>query len=258
MRWQVLKNHSEANFKRLVGVKRETYEKMVSEVKRINSLQAQKQTGKKRGPKVKLTWYDKVLMMLMYYLEYRTFAHIAADYNISEAQCWRIVTTLERWLIKSELFHLPGRKKLTESDVEWDVVLVDVSEHPIERPKKKQKHYYSGKKKKHSLKSQLVVDKKTGTIICTKVGKGRRHDFHLFKTSKLGVKGSTKIIADSGYQGIKKTHSNSELPKSNTKKHPLTEEEKAMNHQISSERVLIENVIRKVKIFRIIAEKYRN
>lgn len=136
MRWQIVKKQNDIHFKRLVGVKRVTYERMVSEVKRINALQPKKVSGKKRGPKDKLNWYDKVLMMLMYYREYRTFAHIAADYNISEAQCWRIVTTLEQWLIKSELFRLPGRKKLTASDVEWDVVLIDVSEHAIERPKK--------------------------------------------------------------------------------------------------------------------------
>jgi hypothetical protein len=55
-----------------------------------------------------------------------------------------------------------------------------------------------------------------------------------------------------------KIHSNSELPKRSTKKNPLTLEEKKINHRISSERVLVENVIRKVKIFRIMAEKYRN
>lgn len=66
------------------------------------------------------------------------------------------------------------------------------------------------------------------------------------------------MLADSGYQGIKKLHANSNLPKRNTKKNPLTRDEKLINHQISSERVLVENVIRKVKIFRIMAEKYRN
>ena len=103
-----------------------------------------------------------------------------------------------------------------------------------------------------------MVDKKTGTIICAKVGKGRRHDFHLFKKSNIHIKESLKVLADSGYQGLKKIHANSELPKRNTKKNPLTIEEKKINHQISSQRVLVENVIRKVKIFRIMAEKYRN
>jgi IS5 family transposase len=90
------------------------------------------------------------------------------------------------------------------------------------------------------------------------VGKGRRHDFHLFKNSKVYVKENVKLLADSGYQGLKKLHANSGLPKRNSKKHPLTKQEKEQNRQISSERVLVENVIRKIKIFRIMAEKYRN
>ena len=86
-------------------------------------------------------------MMLMYYREYRSFAHIAASYNISEAQCWRIITTMEQYLIKSKLFHLPGKKTLTKSDMEWEVVIVDVSEHPIERPKKNNDNIIQGKRK---------------------------------------------------------------------------------------------------------------
>ena len=103
-----------------------------------------------------------------------------------------------------------------------------------------------------------MIDKKTGIIICTTVGQGRRHDFHLFKKSKVRIKETTKVLADSGYQGIKKIHQNADLPKKNSKKKPLTKQEKKENHQISSERVLVENVIRKVKIFRVMAEKYRN
>lgn len=147
MRWQTVKKSTPNQFKRLVGVQPETFEKMVSEAKRINAERAPKKVGKKRGPKEKINWYDKTLMMLMYYREYRTFAHIGASYNISEAQCWRIVTTMERWLIKSDLFHLPGKKKLTESDVEWEVVIVDVSEHPIERPKKNNESIIQEKRK---------------------------------------------------------------------------------------------------------------
>jgi|ERR1700722_1687327 len=112
MKWNTAKKLSPEQFKRLVGVKPATFEDMVSEAKRISKLQSKKIKGKKRGPKEKLSWRDKVLMMLMYYREYRTFAHIAASYNISEAQCWRIITTIERCLIKSKLFHLPGKKTL--------------------------------------------------------------------------------------------------------------------------------------------------
>ena len=59
--------------------------------------------------------------------------------------------------------------------------------------------------------------------MCTKVGKGRRHDFHLYKTS---IHPSIKVLADSGYQGLQKIHTNSQLPKKNSKKNPLTKEQK--------------------------------
>ncbi len=58
--------------------------------------------------------------------------------------------------------------------------------------------------------------------------------------------------------GISKKHSNVDIPKKKTKKKPLTKEDKALNREISSSRVLVENVIRSLKIFRILAEKYRN
>jgi hypothetical protein len=67
-----------------------------------------------------------------------------------------------------------------------------------------------------------------------------------------------ECAVDTGYQGIAKIHGNVEIPKKRSKKNPLTNEDKQRNRSISSKRVLIENIIREVKIFRIIAEKYRN
>ena len=68
----------------------------------------------------------------------------------------------------------------------------------------------------------------------------------------------TKTLTDTGYQGINKLHSNSELPKKKTKKAPLTKEEKLKNRELSSERILNENVIGKLKRFKIISDRYRN
>lgn len=84
------------------------------------------------------------------------------------------------------------------------------------------------------------------------------HDFRLFKQSKVRFKNNTKSLVDTGYMGIKKIHANSELPKKKSKKSPLTKEDKKNNQKISSERVLNENVIGAIKIFKIIADKYRN
>ena len=117
---------------------------------------------------------------------------------------------------------------------------------------------YSGKKKRHTQKTRLVADKASRKIVCTVFDKGRRHDFKLFKDSLLSLKEETECVADTGYQGIQKLYSSIELPKKKSKKNPLTKEDKKQNHRISSSRITIENIIREVKIFRIIAEKYRN
>lgn len=136
MRWKTARTYEGAQFKRLVGVERETFDIMVSELKRLKPASKHKIPGKKRGPKPKLTAADQVLMLLMYYREYRTFFHLGSDYDISEAQCWRLVTQTEKLLLKSSFFHLPGKKSLVAEDTQWEVILVDVAESAIERPKK--------------------------------------------------------------------------------------------------------------------------
>jgi len=136
MRWKNVKQLKAAAFKRLVGVERNTFDTMVSEIRRLSPPSKHKIPGKKRGPKPILRKEDELLMLLMYYREYRTFFHIGADYGLSEAQCWRIVTSTEKILLQSGHFHLPGKKKLVSEDRKWEVVVIDASEHSIERPKK--------------------------------------------------------------------------------------------------------------------------
>ena len=87
---------------------------------------------------------------------------------------------------------------------------------------------------------------------------GRKHDFKLFKESRTYVHEKTILQVDTGYQGLAKRHSNTDIPKKRSKKKPLTKEDKKENQRISSSRVLVENVIRSLKIFRLLAEKYRN
>ena len=104
----------------------------------------------------------------------------------------------------------------------------------------------------------MVVDKNSHQIICTQVGKGRRHDYHLYKNSKVHIHEQTELIVDTGYQGIQNTHLKTRKPKKKSKKSPLTKIEKKSNKLISSDRVMVEHVIRKIKVFRIMGERYRN
>ena len=102
------------------------------------------------------------------------------------------------------------------------------------------------------------MNKKTRQVICTAFTNGKRHDFRLLKESKTHIHPEIKVVTDTGYQGIQKLHIKSELPKKNTKKNPLTKEDKKKNQELASERVINENVIGMLKRFKIISDKYRN
>ena len=98
------------------------------------------------------------------------------------------------------------------------LILIDVTESPVERPQKKQRKYYSGKKKRHTLQTQVVVNKLTAEIVCIYTGVGKMHDFRLFKNSRVAVNPQTLIAVDSGYQGLQKIHGKTGLPKKRSKK----------------------------------------
>ena len=87
------------------------------------------------GKPSKLPLEDKLLMTLEYWREYRTYFHIGTSYGYSEAQTYKSIKWVENILIKSDTFNLPGKKKLHTLDKDA-VVLIDVTENPIERPKK--------------------------------------------------------------------------------------------------------------------------
>jgi transposase len=123
---------------------------------------------------------------------------------------------------------------------------------------KKQRRFYSGKKRSHTLKMQLVIDQLTGLILCTFFGVGRTHDFRLFKASQVRFAQSQMCLADKGYQGLDKRHAHSCTPFKKRRKQKLTLEERAHNRSLAQLRVVVEHANRRLKIFRILSERYRN
>jgi hypothetical protein len=105
---------------------------------------------------------------------------------------------------------------------------------------------------------QVIVNKQTAQIIATAFAKGRVHDFQLFKNSRTGIVPETACLADTGYQGLTKWHANSQTPKKKSKHHPLTPDDKASNQELSRNRIAVEHVIGRLKVFRILSERYRN
>ena len=129
--YEKLKDLKPELFKRLTGVKIETFEQM------LTCYEAYHKKKKSRGGKPnKLSVSTQILLMLEYYREYRSMAHMAYDYGVSEPTVSRIIREVESVLIKSDIFKLPGKKELTEDNFEIDYFVVDVTECQIERPKK--------------------------------------------------------------------------------------------------------------------------
>jgi len=131
MRYNNLLGLEEEKFRRLTGVKRATFEKMVWILKEAD--QKKKMKGGRRN---KLSLEDQLLMSLEYIREYRTYFHIGQNYGISESSAYKAVKWVEDTLIKHPDFSLPGRKALLKSEMEYEVMLIDATETPIERPKK--------------------------------------------------------------------------------------------------------------------------
>jgi hypothetical protein len=239
-------------FKRMTGVSRKTFELMVDVVK------ADAQKKKKPGRRPKLIVEDQVLMVIQYWREYRTYYHIGLDWGLSESAVCRTVYKIENILISSRKFSLPGKKELLKMSSHEDLVVMDVMESPIEKPSKGQKRFFSGKQKEHTLKTQVVVRQKSGQVICLGHGKGRIHDFRLFKTSGVRFGELLQVIADKGYQGIKKIHQLSETPIKKLKGKKLTKDQKQSNRELNRLRIVVEHVNRRLKIFNILSNQYRN
>jgi hypothetical protein len=131
MKFRNIKKLSEKQFRRIAGVKRKTFETMVKIVREADRIKKEK-----GGRPNALTIENRILMTLEYLREYRTYAHIAASYGLSESSAFQNIRRVENVLIKSKEFRLPGKKALLKSEHEYEVILIDATESPIERPKK--------------------------------------------------------------------------------------------------------------------------
>ena len=135
MRFENIKRLNDKEFRRLTGVKRKTFEEMIV----ILRLEEEKKLSN-GGRKPSIVIEDQILMMLEYLREYRTYFHISQSYNLSESACFRIIKWVENTLIRSRKFSLPGKNALLKAENEFEVILIDVTESPIERPKKNKKN----------------------------------------------------------------------------------------------------------------------
>ena len=132
---------SDRNFKQIVGVKRDTFNEMVDVLR-----EAYFEKHKRRGRHSKLSIEDQLFLSLKYWRQYVTQKELAFEFEVGEATVHDTIEWVENTLVKDDKFKLPGKKVLLEDD-SIEVILVDVMECPVERPKKNSGNGIRGKRK---------------------------------------------------------------------------------------------------------------
>ena len=242
--------YSESKFHRTFGIHKAEFRRLLGIVESW-----MEKKHKEGGRPFRLTAYDRLAITLFYIRQYNTMEIIANYWGIWKGTVCKACNETMACLVTSGVLRLEGMKKLKPGDI----VVIDVTESPVDRPGKGQKEFYSGKKKRHTMKTQVVLDKTTWMIVGIQLDKGHVHDFSIYKKSAATrIPEGVVIYADSGYQGIVEYHANSVIPRKKPRGGSLGKSDKETNRKISRERICIEHVNRWLKRFRILKDTYRN
>jgi len=247
------------------------------EQKRLSRADRKRRVG--AGHPFKLPLTDRLLMLLVYYHLYVSSTLAAYLFDLSQTNVLKNIRKLEP--LVSQVLPLPKkqhkkvRRLQTLDEVEAMFpgfkAFLDATEQEIPRPKSKRKRktHYSGKKKRHTVKTQITVNKDGLIIHKTRHARGGRHDYALFKQHRPCLPKKVKVGVDLGYKGINEDFPefNAEIPfkrkspgrgKHGIKAQELTPEEKSHNKRLAKARVVAEHTISRVKKFRIMGEEFRN
>lgn len=242
-------------FSRLTGVTLNEFSTIVQQVRPLweKAVESKKQCAGRRSPLTTLE--DKLVVLLMYYRTYMTHEFLGYLFNLHNSNISRLFKRLEP--LVAQRISIKKDRSLTQEAV--TKLLADVTEQPIQRPKrkKKSKQTYSGKKKRHTRKVELVMQDTGKIIALSHSHPGRVHDFKLRQASTPLPPKPDKYV-DLGYQGLHKRTTHVKLPFKRRKQQSLTAEQKAYNRQHASFRIKIEHKIRELKVFKILADVYRN
>jgi hypothetical protein len=273
-------------FKSFSGLKVSEFDALNSKVKEKYDAFEQKRLSRgnrKRnvgaGHPFKLPLTDRLLMLLMYYRLYVSSNLLAFLFELGQTNVLKDIRMLEP--LVSEVLPLPkkqqekARRLQTLEEIEalfpGFKAFLDATEQEIPRPKSKlkRKTHYSGKKKKHTVKTQIAVNRDGLIVHKTRHTKGSTHDYALFKQNHPHLPDNVSLGLDLGYDGVQGDYPDlkSEVPfkrrspgrsKRGVKAKELAPEQKSFNLKLSKERVVVEHTFSRVKKFRIWAEEFRN
>jgi Helix-turn-helix of DDE superfamily endonuclease len=146
MHYEKIKSLKPSDFKRRFGIQPATFDLMAKEVKKEADKRKKKKNKKNAGRKRKLSSEDEILMTLTYWRDYRTQFHLGVDYEISETVVCRTIKRVENILSKCKQFELPGIQKRKGTKLSYEVIVIDATESPIERPKKNKRPIIQAKR----------------------------------------------------------------------------------------------------------------
>lgn len=256
--------------KRLIGIDEAQLEKLITQAELLynhksQELERQKNRINKKGGgrKIKLCTKEQILLTLIYLRHAVTFQLVGIQFGVSESAAHYI---FHRWLpiiIEVLPASLLSQVKKSESDTEFILeilaqlqLIVDSCEQVRERPSdyQSQKKFYSGKKKSHTMKNQLIVLPDGKDIVDVVAGEpGPKSDINIFRECKTKFAPSQKFTGDKAYQGDPQITTPQKKPKGVS----LTLSEQKNNQQLSKTRIFVEHIIRVVKIFKVAGERFR-
>ena len=222
------------------------------------------------GRPFKLDLRDRFVMLLVYYRLYITYTLAGFLFDLDQSNICRDIQKIERLVrqcipIPQKIYSITKRLKTPEEVERYFpgfMSFIDCTEQQIPRPvnKQRRKLYYSGKKKKHTVKTQLMVNNRGIIIHKTNHRKGRRHDYDIYKENHPLIPKQVVNVVDLGYLGIEKDFPEqlSSLPDRKDRNHKLSKEQKEYNQEHAKKRIVIEPTICKVKKYRILADVFRN
>jgi hypothetical protein len=243
-----------ASFQRLAGVSVAPFDQMLVQLSGPwDKIQADK-------PKSGRPWEtggleDHLLIMLIYYRCYVTQEFLGFFYNVDKSAICRAIQRIEK--LAKPLFGVKREPRITRKEAE--ALIIDCTEQPIHRPGDDavQKRHYSGKKKRHTLKTEYIVTRKGRIASVSPSQPGSRHDLAVRRAGPKLPRGA-RAYGDSAYQGYDREHKAIDYPYKKPKGGQLTEEEKEYNKGLSRFRVRVEHKIGQVKRFRIVSNPFRN
>ena len=242
------------------------------EGKRLARSERRRAPGGGRSPG--LPYREQLLMTMIWLRLYLTLEVLGFLFGVDKATVSRYTTRM-----------LPALRTVGEETLGWTkppkrgqgmnltkaraaypdlFAFVDATEQPVQRPRnqEEQKKHYSGKKKRHTRKTQVVVNEHGIVRDVSESVPGSVHDRTLFSESGVAEKipKDALVGGDLGYQGIQDDlpHHNVLLPFKNSKLHPLTDEQKQLNREFSSSRIIVENTLGQFKIFKALSERFRH